>query len=64
MQALAARKRAACGFRLYVEQSNRRAKATYLASGMERTHYLVYEQLKPSLRFFTPARTRRQRRAS
>jgi ribosomal protein S18 acetylase RimI-like enzyme len=58
VRALAARKRRVCGFRLYVEQSNRRAKATYRASGMERTRYLVYEYLKPGVRFFTPARTR------
>ena len=56
LQALAAKKRAVCGFRLYVEQSNRRAQATYHASGMARTHYLVYEQLKPGVRYFTPAR--------
>ena len=56
LQALAARQRGVCGFRLYVEQGNRRAQATYRASGMERTHYLVYEQLKPGIRFFTPAR--------
>jgi ribosomal protein S18 acetylase RimI-like enzyme len=56
LRKLAARQRAVCGFRLYVEQGNRRAQATYRASGMERTHYLVYEQLKPGIRFFTPAR--------
>jgi len=55
LQRLAARERAVCGFRLYVEQGNRRAHATYRASGMERTHYLVFEQLKPGVRFFTPA---------
>src|SRR5256885_8635614 len=53
---LAARDRAVVGFRLYVEQHNRRAQSTYSASGMERTHYLVYEHLKPGVRFFTPAR--------
>ena len=56
LKALAARQRAVCGFRLYVERTNRHAQATYRASGMERTHYLVYEQLKPGIRFFTPAR--------
>jgi ribosomal protein S18 acetylase RimI-like enzyme len=56
LQALAAKQRAVCGFRLYVERTNRRAQATYRASGMERTHYLVYEQLKPGVRFFTPVR--------
>ena len=45
---------AVVGFRLYVEQNNRRAQSTYRASGMERTHYLVYEHLKPGVRFFTP----------
>lgn len=64
VQALAARKRGVCGFRLYVERSNRRAQATYRASGMERTHYLVYEHLKPGVRFFTPAQPRRKKRAS
>jgi len=53
------RRRGVCGFRLYVERHNRRAQATYRANGMERTHYLVYEQLKPGIRFFRPARERR-----
>jgi ribosomal protein S18 acetylase RimI-like enzyme len=56
LRALAASERAVCGFRLYVERHNRRAQATYRANGMERTHYLVYEQLKPGIRFFRPAR--------
>ena len=64
VQALAAKKHRVCGFRLYVEQSNRRAQATYRASGMQRTHYLVYEHLKPGVRFFTPAHARRQKRAA
>ena len=55
VQALARKRRAVCGFRLYVERSNRRAQTTYRALGMERTHYLVYEQLKPRVRFFKPA---------
>jgi ribosomal protein S18 acetylase RimI-like enzyme len=55
LRTLSARQRAVCGFRLYVERNNRRAQATYRASGMERTHYLVFEQLKPGVRFFTPA---------
>jgi len=59
LQALASGNGAIRGFRLYVEQTNRRAQATYRASGMERTHYLVYEQLKPGVRFFTPARKSR-----
>ncbi len=64
VQALAAGKRGVCGFRLYVEQGNRRAQATYRASGMKRTHYLMYEHLKPGVRFYTAARTRSQRRTS
>jgi ribosomal protein S18 acetylase RimI-like enzyme len=66
LKQLAARDRAVVGFRLYVEQNNRRAQSTYRASGMERTHYLVYEHLKPRVRFFTPvaaASSRRRRKA-
>ena len=59
LQVLAARKRAVCGFRLYVDKDNRRAQATYNASGMKRTHYLVYEQLKPGVHFFDTFRPRR-----
>jgi GNAT superfamily N-acetyltransferase len=33
-----------CGIRLYVEQANRAAQATYAAVGMARTHYLLFEQ--------------------
>ena len=58
LQREAAKRRAVCGFRLYVERENRRAQATYRANGMERTHYLVYEQLKPGVRFFKPAAKR------
>jgi len=52
---MAAKDRAVCGFRLYVERNNRRAQATYDAAGMERTRYVIYEQLKPGVRFFTQA---------
>jgi len=55
LRALAAKERAVCGFRLYVEKGNRRAQSTYRAAGMERTHYLVFEELKPGVRFFKPA---------
>jgi ribosomal protein S18 acetylase RimI-like enzyme len=41
-----------CGLRLYVESSNARAQATYASLGMERTHYLVYEQERPGADFF------------
>lgn len=45
-----------CGFRLYVERDNARAQATYRAAGMEQTHYLLYEELKPGIRFYEPAK--------
>ena len=66
LRKLAARDRAVVGFRLYVEQHNRRAQSTYRASGMARTPYLVYEHLKPGVRFFTPVAgesSRRRRKA-
>jgi ribosomal protein S18 acetylase RimI-like enzyme len=40
-----------CGFRLYVEHENVTAQQTYEALGMERTGYLVYEQMKPGVRY-------------
>lgn len=40
-----------CGFRLYVEKENARAHATYSALGMKETDYLIYEELKPGIRF-------------
>ena len=54
LRRLAARDGSVVGFRLYVEQNNRRAQSTYRASGMERTHYRIYEELKSGVRFFTP----------
>jgi len=33
------------GLRLYMEQDNTRAEATYIAMGMTRTHYVVLEQV-------------------
>ncbi len=59
---LAAKDRAVVGFRLYVEKDNLRAQATYRASGMERTHYLVFEHLKPHVLFFTPVAASSSRR--
>ena len=35
--------REVCGVRLYVEQDNRAAQATYAAVGMRRARYVVYE---------------------
>jgi len=45
-----------CGFRLYVERDNTRAQATYRAAGMEQTHYILFEELKPGIRFYEPAK--------
>jgi len=64
VQQLAARRPSVCGFRLYVERDNRRAKAAYRAAGMQQTRYLVFEALKPGIRFFTRTQARRRRRAS
>jgi ribosomal protein S18 acetylase RimI-like enzyme len=52
VQALAAKDPRVCGFRLYVERDNARAKAVYGALGMKETRYLVYEELKPGVRFY------------
>lgn len=55
LQALAAHDHSICGFRLYVERDNVRAQATYRTSGMDETHYIVFEELKPGIRFYEPA---------
>jgi GNAT superfamily N-acetyltransferase len=34
-----------CGFRLYVEEENAVAQATYRRMGMEKTHYLLFEEM-------------------
>ena len=52
VQALAANDPAVCGFRLYVERENARAQATYRALGMKQTRYLVFEELKPGVKFY------------
>ena len=52
IQAMAAKDKRVCGFRLYVERENRRAQKTYRALGMDRTRYLVFEELKPGVRFY------------
>src|SRR5919106_790695 len=51
IQELAAQDPSVCGFRLYVERENSRAQATYRALGMKETRYLVFEELKPGVRF-------------
>ena len=40
-----------CGFRLYVENGNQRAQQIYQTLGMQPTHYMLYEELKPSIKF-------------
>ncbi|MFL6692944.1 MAG: GNAT family N-acetyltransferase [Ramlibacter sp.] len=50
--ALVERDPGVCGLRLYVESSNARAQVTYASLGMDRTHYLVYEQERPGADFF------------
>ena len=52
VQELASKDPAVCGFRLYVERENDRAQAAYGALGMKQTHYLVFEELKPGVRFY------------
>ena len=52
VQELASKDPAVCGFRLYVERENARAQATYSALGMKQTRYLVFEELKPGVRFY------------
>ena len=51
VQELAAGDPKVCGFRLYVERENEHAQRTYDSLGMQRTHYLVFEELKPGVRF-------------
>ena len=51
VQELASKDPGVCGFRLYVEKQNRSAQTTYRALGMKPTHYLVFEELKPGVRF-------------
>lgn len=41
-----------CGFRLYVEKENTTAQRTYASLGMAPTDYLIYEELKPGVRYF------------
>ncbi|HXD39719.1 MAG TPA: GNAT family N-acetyltransferase [Ramlibacter sp.] len=41
-----------CGFRLYVEKENSVAQQTYASLGMVPAGYLVYEELKPGVRYF------------
>lgn len=43
VEALARASEDVCGLRLYVEQDNERAMATYRQLGMHETHYRIYE---------------------
>ena len=52
VQELAAQDPGVCGFRLYVERENSPAQSTYRALGMKETRYLVFEELKPGVRFY------------
>jgi ribosomal protein S18 acetylase RimI-like enzyme len=52
IQEMAAKDPGVCGFRLYVERENARAQTTYRALGMNETRYLVFEELKPGVRFY------------
>ena len=52
IQEMAAKDPGVCGFRLYVERENSRAQTTYRALGMKETRYLVFEELKPGVRFY------------
>jgi ribosomal protein S18 acetylase RimI-like enzyme len=56
LQKRAAEDPTVCGFRLYVERNNVRAQETYRAAGMEPTHYILFEELKPGVRFYEPAK--------
>ncbi|HSA91351.1 MAG TPA: GNAT family N-acetyltransferase [Burkholderiales bacterium] len=52
VQELAASDPGVCGFRLYVDRENAAAQGTYGALGMKATRYLVFEELKPGIRFY------------
>jgi ribosomal protein S18 acetylase RimI-like enzyme len=52
VQSLAAADAGVCGFRLYVDRDNAPAQSTYSALGMKATRYLVFEDLKPGIRFY------------
>ena len=51
VQGLAAADPGVCGFRLYVDRENAAAQDAYGALGMRPTRYLVFEELKPGVRF-------------
>lgn len=51
VQMLADAQGGVCGFRLYVEKDNAVAQQTYAALGMAPTDYLIYEQMRPGVRY-------------
>jgi len=51
VRALAKADPGVCGFRLYVEKENEVAHSTYASLGMKETDYLLYEELKPGIKF-------------
>ncbi len=51
VKALSAEQGNVCGFRLYVEQENHNAQATYRGLGMQATDYLIYEELDAGIRY-------------
>lgn len=51
VRAMARAEPGVCGFRLYVEKQNDIAHSTYASLGMKETDYLLYEELKPDIRF-------------
>jgi GNAT superfamily N-acetyltransferase len=51
VRSLAKNDASVCGFRLYVEKDNENAHATYSSLGMKETDYLIYEELRPGIRF-------------
>lgn len=40
-----------CGFRLYVEKANQAGQNTYRSLGMQETDYLMFEEMKPGIRY-------------
>lgn len=52
VQELAAAEPQVCGFRLYVEKDNVIAQQAYAALGMGATDYLIYEELRPGVKYF------------
>ena len=40
-----------CGFRLYMEKSNHTAQQTYTSLGLKQTPYVVFEELKATVRY-------------